>query len=348
MVRSNPSFPRSSTNGVRRLQEETARVEQFLLDGSFSKAIVECFTNTEASPDAFENFLDPLQKMLRLSPPIASTLAHPDLFSRTAAKLSNKKAVVRLNLLRIIRSICDASEEQGGATLISTYGLYEAIERLAASDSAILVREMASELIKSSDMSTRRSFESAKLRPGIRRSSSSTSATMTPPPQLLSSQSMPIAPGTPQHLRSAQGSGFFTRRETDDIFDSHSHSRSSRLTNGINGSSSSHTPTSSFRPTSRDGNSGDRTRELASAGWSGSTNSTKSRLPRTSGASRYTPRLSLAGQRKEENITPTPTPGPHAGAGATVEVRTRAGSALNPSRRRRQTSGDLNGGRSAT
>ncbi|KAF2431836.1 Pkinase-domain-containing protein [Tothia fuscella] len=334
------------------LQEETARVEQLLLDGSFSKAIVECFTSTEASPDAFENFLDPLQKMLRLSPPIASTLSQGDLFSRTATKLNTKKAVVRLNLLRIIRSICDASEDQGGATLISKYGLYEAIERLAASDPAILVREMASELIKSSDMSSRRSFESARLRPGMRRSSSSTAAAMTPPPQLLSSQPMPNAPGTPQHLRatahgsgngSGSGSVFFTRHN-DDVFDNHP--RSYRLTNSVTGSSL--TPTSSFRPTSRDGNSGDRTRELTSTGGSGTTSSTKSRLPRTSAvSSRYT-RLSLAGQRKEENITPTHTPS-HAGLGALPEGRTRAGSALNPSRRRRQTSSDVSGvGRSAT
>jgi hypothetical protein len=329
------------------LQEETARVEQILLDGSFSRAIVDCFTNPEASPDAFENFLDPLQKMLRLSPPIASTLAHPDLFSRTASKLNTKKAVVRLNILRIIRSICDATEDQGGASLISTYGLYKAIEHLAETDPAILVREMASELIKSSDSSPRHSFESAKLRPSIRRSSSTTFSTMTPPPQLLSSQSMPVAAGTPSsHLRSTNGSGFFDRR-SDDIFDSSATRTSTRLINGNNGSAL--TPSSSFRPTSRDSNSGDRTRDFAgtSAAWSGSTNSTKSRLPRTN-TSRLG-RLSLANQnqRKEENVTPTHTPGHQTAAKpATAAAGIRAGSVLNPSRRRRQTSSDV--GRSAT
>jgi hypothetical protein len=326
------------------LQEETARVEQLLLDGSFSRAIVECFTNPEASPDAFENFLDPLQKMLRLSPPIASTLAHSDLFLRTVSKLNTKKAVVRLNLLRIIRSICDASEDQGGATLISQYGLYAAIEKLAESDPAILVREMASELIKSSDMSARPTFESTRLRAGLRRTSSSTS-TMTPPPQLISSQSMPIATGTPSHLRS-KGSAFFDRR-SDDIFDSGAARASPRL---VNGGGTSLTPTSSFRPTSRDGNSGDRTRDIAQASaWSGSTSSTKSRLPRTN-ATRLG-RLSLANthQRKEENITPTHTPvhgHQNGGKPAAATAGARTGSALNPGRRRRQTSSDV--GRSAT
>jgi hypothetical protein len=334
-----------------RLQEETARVEQHLLDGSFRKAIVECFTNPEASPDAFENFLDPLQKMLRLSPSIASTLAHPDLFSRTAHKLNTKKAVVRLNLLRIIRSICDASEDEGGATLIRTYGLYEAVERLSDADPAILVREMASELVKSCDISSKRGFESSRLRPAMRRASSSTALSMTPPPQLMSAQSMPISQqGTPQHLRAdGNGSSYYSSRRniigTEDFFDN-ARGPSSARTNPI--SNSTHTPSSSFRPTSHDGNSGDRTRELGNTSnnngaWSGSStpSSTKSRLPRTS-ATRLT-RLSLANRERgktggegqaQENVTPTHTPG-HVTNGP------RVGSGLNPGRRRRQTSGDI-------
>jgi hypothetical protein len=203
---------------------------------------------------------------------------------------------------------------------------------------------MASELIKSSDVSSHPTFESTRQRTGLRRSSSSTS-TMTPPPQLISSQSMPIAPGTPSLLRS-KGSAFFDRR-VDDVFDSGAARASSRL---INGGGPSLTPTSSFRPTSRDGNSGDRTRELAQASaWSGSTNSTKSRLPRTN-VTRLG-RLSLANtnQRKEENVTPTHTPG-HGHQNGTKPpapaTGPRTGSALNPSRRRRQTSSDV--GRSAT
>lgn len=322
---------------------------------------MECFTNPEASPDAFENFLDPLQKMLRLSPPIASTLAHPDLFSRTAHKLNTKKAVVRLNLLRIIRSICDASEDEGGATLIRTYGLYEAVERLSEADPAILVREMASELVKSCELSSKRGFESARLRPGMRRASSSTASSMTPPPQLLSVQSMPISQsGTPQHLDRNGGSYYSSRRNNggnEDFFESSRGPNSSRT--NLAPPSSAHTPSSSFRPTSRDGTSGDRTRELGNSSnvnggcgaWSGSSSgapsSTKSRLPRTS-ATRLT-RLSLANRERgktgggeggaQENLTPTHTPGHQGGV-------PRVGSGLNPGRRRRQTSGGDIGGRS--
>jgi hypothetical protein len=308
---------------VPRLQEETARVEEYLFEGSFSKAVVGCFCNPEVSADAFENFLEPLQKLLRLSPPIASTLAQRELFSRTAQKLESKKAVVRLNLLRIIRSICDASEEQGGASLIRTYGLYQAIERLSETDPAILVKEMASELVRASELSARRSMESSRLRPGGRRTSSSGSS-MTPPPPLLSSQSMPP---TPQHmpLRSSAAQSGAYYDSGSGLLDS---TRSSRMANG-----SSITPSSSLRPASRDGSSGERT---SGSIWGSGPTLSKSRLPRQSN-SRYT-RLSLASQAKEENVTPTGAPARSRAANS----GTPASSGLNP-RRRRQTSSDVQG-----
>ncbi|KAL1624529.1 Protein kinase of the Mitotic Exit Network [Diplodia seriata] len=121
------------------LQEETARVEQALLH-SFPEAIISCFTNQDSSVDAFENLLEPLQKLLRLSPPVAALLARRELFSRVGQKLHTKKPVVRLNLLRIVRSICDATEENGGGPpLIQSHGLLDAIKRLAESDPAILI-----------------------------------------------------------------------------------------------------------------------------------------------------------------------------------------------------------------
>jgi serine/threonine protein kinase len=166
------------------LQEETAKVEEHLLaNAGFSEAIVQCFN--ESKPDAFENLLEPLQKLLRLSPPVAASLAHPDLFTRTILRLHSKKALVRLNLLRIVRSICDTSEEQGA--LIRNYGLLDSVTDLAAHDPAILVREMASELVRSSEYTLRRNLD---VRP-MRRSSSST---MTPPPIIPPTSSMPPTP----------------------------------------------------------------------------------------------------------------------------------------------------------
>lgn len=128
-----------------RLQEETAKVEKHLLDGSFTEAIVKCFNTPKAT--AFDaNLLEPLQKLLRLSPPVASSLARHDMFTAILQKLMNKKAIVRVNLLRIVRSICEPTDELP-ATTIRKHGMFETIQQLADSDPAILVRNIASELV---------------------------------------------------------------------------------------------------------------------------------------------------------------------------------------------------------
>lgn len=93
--------------------------------------------------------LEPLQKLVRLSPPIAASLAVPEIFSRTEQKLNHKDAVTRLNLLRILRTICDAKEE--GCWLIRAFGCYERITWLMEQDPAVLVRQMAEELVQACD-----------------------------------------------------------------------------------------------------------------------------------------------------------------------------------------------------
>lgn len=188
---------------------------------SFTDAIVRCLTTSKAN--AFENLLEPLQKLLRLSPPVASTLTRPDLFTRLGQKLYHNKAAVRLNLLRIISSICDSVEQQCG--LLATYGLLDAIRELE-SDPAILVRDMAGKLIQSSEHSD--AYSVGKRRPTSRRKSTST----TPPNPFSSS-----TPSTPSSNRTSQSRGFFEGRETP------RHPR-----NALNGSSLA------LRPGSRDGN----------------------------------------------------------------------------------------------
>ena len=241
-------------------------MEEFLLEGSFCDAIVECFKNPETS-DSFENLLEPLQKLLRLSPPVAACLAQPEIFSRTAQKLFTKKPVVRLNLLRIIRSICDASEQQG--MLIRIYGLYDSVLSLAEHDQAILVREMASELVKSSESDLRRSIDSGKYHPTRRSSSSSIT-----PPQSKSTYSLPP---TPQHYRATQATTYLEGALEP------GHPRSGRPS-GL-----------SLRPVSRDGTSSGS----SGSGWWGSGSIGKSRLPRT-----RLGRNSIV-EDKEEKSTPT-------------------------------------------
>jgi len=133
------------------LQEETARVEQYLLSAqsSFAPAIISAYTSADLSHSTFENMLEPLQKLVRLSLPIAASLAVPEIFNRTEQKLGHKDAVTRLNLLRILRTICDAKDE--GCWLIRAFGCYERIAWLVENDSAVLVRQMAEELVHACD-----------------------------------------------------------------------------------------------------------------------------------------------------------------------------------------------------
>ena len=208
-----------------RLQEETAKVEENLLDGTFSEAIAKCFTTSKAN--AFENLLEPLQKLLRLSPPVALSLARPDLFSRILSKLRHNKAVIRLNLLRIVRSICDASGEDGG--LLRPFGLFDTIQHLADRDSAVLVRNMASELLIA-DAERDEQLGGLGMIRTSRRASSSSSPIVATPPALMTSSS---TPSTPLHSRSSQASSYFEARSRPPM----------------NGTSHS----LAFRPTSRDG-----------------------------------------------------------------------------------------------
>ena len=201
-----------------RLQEETARVEDSLLDNhTFTVAITAAFTQSKSS--SFENLLEPLQKLLRLSQPIAASMARSaELFECIGQKLNSNKPAIRLNLLRIIGSICDATDE--GGILLEHFGLFDLIRELQVSDSAVLVRSMAQELIRSCEEVDNISLHSGsgvvggggggKRRLNGTGALRRTSASTTPPHLLERQMSMPIGPSSPQLGRSERSSvGFF-------------------------------------------------------------------------------------------------------------------------------------------
>ncbi|KAK6517240.1 hypothetical protein TWF281_003905 [Arthrobotrys megalospora] len=126
------------------LHEEPAQIEERLLQSNATRALITCFT--ESKTNTFENILEPFQKLCRLSGPIARAMGHPDFFERVLQKLTHPKAVVRLSLLRIVRSICDANGDQ--EDLLTRGGLFPMILWLAENDGAILVRNIASEFVK--------------------------------------------------------------------------------------------------------------------------------------------------------------------------------------------------------
>lgn len=253
------------------LQEETAKVEGHLLNGGFTAAIVSCFNTTKIN--AFDpNLLEPLLKVLRLSPEVAASLGKPEMYAGVAQKLSHKKAVVRLNLLRLVRNVMDACEPDMGVGSATgsrqLRALFDSIQTLADKDSAVLVRNLASEIVKSHidveydavSVTSASQVSSSRSRSGPRRNTSYT------PPGLHSSTSAPL---TPTHHRPSQSSAFIEVASTP----KHPRVSMAHERDGI-----------IYRPRSRDGVtsiprrvSGDATASAANGSLA-----SKSRLPRTS------------------------------------------------------------------
>ncbi|PQK13694.1 hypothetical protein BB8028_0004g06250 [Beauveria bassiana] len=292
------------------LQEETANVESYLIDGSFTRAIISGF-NTNRLNSFDSNLLEPLLKLLRLSPGVAASLAKPEMFAGIAQRLGHKKAVVRLNLLRLVRTIidsCDTALGNGdGTTSLNSAqvrSLMEVIQTLAEIDSAVLVRNLAAELVRShlagrpspsammrhdSIASSQSSSTSSSRRSATRRNTSYT------PPSLQSSISFPQ---TPTHRSRASLAG-------NALIEVAASPRRGVPGSGSGGGVHSALDRDNllfqqYRPRSRDGTnlprrvSGDASSTTSSHGSSGvimppssssSSSAAKSRLPRTSLAS---------------------------------------------------------------
>ncbi|KAF5382491.1 hypothetical protein D9615_003043 [Tricholomella constricta] len=129
------------------LQDETARVEDELTKPEAVDALLRCFVTAKAN--SFENLLDPFLKMTRLSAPITISMTKSSaFFKRIIDRLGhNSKAVVRLNLLRVLRTVCEVHPNR--AMLVERYGLLGVVERLSrgGGDGAVLVRELAREIV---------------------------------------------------------------------------------------------------------------------------------------------------------------------------------------------------------
>ncbi|KAF8208416.1 hypothetical protein K438DRAFT_1812186 [Mycena galopus ATCC 62051] len=136
------------------LQDETARVEDELTKPPSVAALLKCFVTAKAN--SFENLLDPFLKITRLSSPLTIAISRsPPFFKRIVERLapeggvghSKEKAVVRLNLLRVLRTVCEVHPNR--AMLVERYGLLGIVEGLSrgGGDGAVLVRELAREIV---------------------------------------------------------------------------------------------------------------------------------------------------------------------------------------------------------
>lgn len=100
-----------------------------------------------AKANSFENLLDPFLKVCRLSKPITLGIAKSQFFQRLIERLNHSKAVVRLNLLKLLKAICDVHPNK--TALVEKYGLYDIVGKLGNQDGAVLVRELAREIMPS-------------------------------------------------------------------------------------------------------------------------------------------------------------------------------------------------------
>ncbi|TFK73191.1 Pkinase-domain-containing protein, partial [Pluteus cervinus] len=127
------------------LQDETARIEDELTKPDGIESLL-LFFNT-AKTNCFENLLDPFLKMMRLSTPITISMSRSSaFFKRIINRLNHdSKPVVHLNLLRILRTVCEVHPNKG--MLVAKYELLVVVERLSKKDGAVLVRELAREIV---------------------------------------------------------------------------------------------------------------------------------------------------------------------------------------------------------
>lgn len=66
-------------------------------------------------------------------------------FQKLSERLDHSKAVVRLNLLRLLRIICETSPER--VQIVERYGFITTVRCLREKDPAVLVKEMAGDLL---------------------------------------------------------------------------------------------------------------------------------------------------------------------------------------------------------
>lgn len=126
------------------LSDETARVEDALTEPSSIEALLRMFTKAKAT--TFENLLDPLLKLFRISPSVGTALIGQPAFARRLVDrlVGHNKAVVRLNLLRLTKAVFETVADK--SVVVRMPGLSTTIHKMVDSESAILVRELAKEL----------------------------------------------------------------------------------------------------------------------------------------------------------------------------------------------------------
>ncbi|ODQ64325.1 hypothetical protein NADFUDRAFT_67070 [Nadsonia fulvescens var. elongata DSM 6958] len=131
------------------LHDETTRVEEDLLEKASLEKIRQLFVSAKAH--AFEGLLDYFDRMFRLSPAIAKAMTKSDIFDQLKRKLSSiNKPIIRLTLLKVIRSIISANDNDG--SILKRFGIWQTIKTMSEIENSVLVKGIASELLQLRDV----------------------------------------------------------------------------------------------------------------------------------------------------------------------------------------------------
>ncbi|GHJ83897.1 hypothetical protein NliqN6_0299 [Naganishia liquefaciens] len=126
------------------MTEETARIEDRLLESSAVDALINTFMI--ASGTSFDNILEPFARLFRLSCQLTRACAQPQLVERISTALSRRtKAMAKLNLLRLIKILCESPATRNGHLIRSDLRMI--VEKLSKQDDAVLVRQLAKEIL---------------------------------------------------------------------------------------------------------------------------------------------------------------------------------------------------------
>jgi len=125
------------------LQMEPSRVNAVLAEKENVQAISSLFRDEKDA--AFVNLLEPLLKIIQASSLVARAVVKLGFLSSLRERLSHPNALVRVNMLKLLKAIFEAHAGNEGLALVENYKLLEIVRSLE-NDRAVLVNEMAARL----------------------------------------------------------------------------------------------------------------------------------------------------------------------------------------------------------
>lgn len=125
------------------LQEEAGRIEDRLVQSPSKQKLLSGLE--EAKSNTFNALLESFHKLLRLSPRFCRSISVTKTLSQLRRRIKTSKALVRLNLLKVARTILEYNPTKIPA--LEESGLADSLRKLNTTDSPVLVRELAKELL---------------------------------------------------------------------------------------------------------------------------------------------------------------------------------------------------------